>query len=136
MATSITPYAGHQFQTGSNDSESHGEMKSTTDTTGVSHAVSKTHSINIGANVGRGVTNTSGINNVITDSEGNTDSDSITNSEGDTVSNTTNKSKMEGSSDNAGIQAGVKILGGHYSHGWNRSTTEGTAKTIERKCCW
>lgn len=128
MATSITPYAGHQFQTGSNDSESHGEMKSTTDTTGVSHAISKTHSINIGANVGRGVTNTSGINNVITDSEGNTDSDSITNSEGDTVSDTTNESKMKGSNDNAG----VSLLGVNYSHGWNRSTTEGTAKTIAR----
>ena len=128
MATSITPYAGHQFQTGSNDSESHGEMKSTTDTTGVSHAVSKTHSINIGANVGRGVTNTTGINDVITDSEGYTDTDSITDTEGDTISDTTSRNDAEGSSDQVGVNA--RFI--NASHGWNRSTTTGTAKTLAK----
>ena len=52
MATAITPYASHQFQAGKNDSESNGEMNSVTDTTGVSHAISKTHSVNIGVNLG------------------------------------------------------------------------------------
>ena len=52
IATSITPYASHQFQIGKNDSEQKGEMKSSTDTKGISRAISKTHSINIGVNAG------------------------------------------------------------------------------------
>lgn len=131
MATSITPYAGHQFQTGINDSESNGEMKSTTDTTGVSHAISKTHSVNIGANVGRGITSTSGINNAVTDSSSDTDTDSISDTEGNSISDTTNESSQEGSSDTAGGGASF-IAHAEYSHGWNRSKTTGTAKTIAK----
>lgn len=60
MATAITPYASHQFQAGKNDSESNGEMNSVTDTTGVSHAISKTHSVNIGVNLGTSKSNNVG----------------------------------------------------------------------------
>lgn len=60
MATAITPYASHQFQIGNNESESTGEMKSVTDTTGISHAISKTHSVNIGINAGGSNTSTKG----------------------------------------------------------------------------
>lgn len=104
MATSITPYAGHQFQTGINDSESNGEMKSSTDTTGVSHAISKTHSINFGANAGRSSGTSSGTNSNISDSQSNTtsESDTFTNSE----------QESNGESENSGVTRSGTAIGG------------------------
>ena len=136
MATSITPYAGHQFQSGKNDSETNGEMKSATDTTGISHAVSKTHSVNIGANIGRGITNTGGINNAVTDSESDTKTESISDSEGITNSETESESSTKGHTDTGGGHVDVSggVIGGgvSYSHSYNRSKTVGTAETIAK----
>lgn len=70
MATSITPYASHQFQIGKNDSETQGEMKSCSNTTGISHAISKTHSINIGVNAGLSGALTNGSSHGVADADG------------------------------------------------------------------
>ena len=67
MATTITPFITHQFQTGINKSETNGEMKSATDTEGVSHAITKTHSVNVGVNASFSSSNTDGTS--ITNSE-------------------------------------------------------------------
>jgi len=52
MATAINPYLQYQFQMGSNETETHGEMESVSDTESISNSVFKTHSINIGVNGG------------------------------------------------------------------------------------
>lgn len=52
MATAIVPFLQYQFQMGKNDTETHGEMESISDTEGISNSVFKTQSINIGANGG------------------------------------------------------------------------------------
>ncbi len=52
MATAIVPFMGYQFQTGKNETNTKGEMKSMTHSEGVSHSISKTHSVNIGINGG------------------------------------------------------------------------------------
>lgn len=67
MATSIAPFETHQFRKGSSSSKTNGESSSLTDTTGVSHAISKTHSVNIGLNVGGSFGNQSGSNASHTD---------------------------------------------------------------------
>lgn len=119
MATAISPYSGHQFQTGKNDSESNGEMKSSTDTTGVSHAISKTHSINVGINVGRGMTTANGINESVTDSENDATTEGTTDTETNTENETegSNESETEGSN-----QSETK--------GSSTSSTEGSSDTI------
>ena len=48
IATSITPFASYQFQSGKNQTETKGEMESMTQTEGISHAITKTHSVNTG----------------------------------------------------------------------------------------
>lgn len=53
LATAITPFTGYQYQTGSNSTETTGEMESLSHSDGVSHAISKTHSVNIGVNGSR-----------------------------------------------------------------------------------
>ncbi|MEH7009217.1 DUF87 domain-containing protein [Neobacillus niacini] len=50
MATSIMPFSGYQFQSGTNKNEITGEMQSLSHTEGTSHSISKTHSINVGVN--------------------------------------------------------------------------------------
>lgn len=52
LATAITPYAGYQFQSGNNETNTRGEMQSLSHGTNVSHSISKTHSINVGVNGG------------------------------------------------------------------------------------
>lgn len=52
MATAIVPFLQYQFQMGTNDTETYGEMESISDTEGISNSVFKTQSINIGANGG------------------------------------------------------------------------------------
>lgn len=52
MATAIVPFLQYQFQCGISEIETHGEMKSISDTESISNSVFKTHSINIGANGG------------------------------------------------------------------------------------
>ncbi len=52
MATAITPFAGYQFQAGENATETEGEMESLSHSDGISHSVTKTHSINVGLNGG------------------------------------------------------------------------------------
>jgi hypothetical protein len=54
FATAITPFAGYQFQSGNSETDTKGEMESMTHTDGVSHAITKTHSVNVGINVGVG----------------------------------------------------------------------------------
>ena len=95
MATAITPYASHQFQIGKNDSESNGEMKSSTDTTGISHAISKTHSINVGINAGGGRTSAAGLNNAVTDSESDTLTEGKSDTEGSSIVDTTGFSESD-----------------------------------------
>jgi DNA helicase HerA-like ATPase len=53
IATAITPFAGYQFQSGKNQTDTKGEMESMTHTEGISHAVTKTHSVNVGINGSR-----------------------------------------------------------------------------------
>jgi DNA helicase HerA-like ATPase len=50
LATAITPFAGYQFQAGENETKTQGEMRSLANTEGISHAISKTKSINVGMN--------------------------------------------------------------------------------------
>lgn len=52
MATAIAPFLQYQFQSGINETETHGEMESISDTESVSNSIFKTQSINIGANGG------------------------------------------------------------------------------------
>lgn len=52
IATAITPFAGYQFQSGINDTKTTGEMESMSHSDGISHAISKTHSVNVGVNLG------------------------------------------------------------------------------------
>ena len=60
MATTMTPFITHQFQTGINKSETNGEMKSATDTEGISNAITKTHSVNVGVNASISSSSTTG----------------------------------------------------------------------------
>lgn len=50
MATAIAPFLQYQFQAGTSETKTQGEMESVSDTEGISNSVFKTHSINIGAN--------------------------------------------------------------------------------------
>lgn len=61
LATAIVPFAGYQFQTGSNSTETNGEMSSLSHSDSISHAVSKTHSVNVGINGSRFISATKGI---------------------------------------------------------------------------
>lgn len=61
LATAIAPFAGYQFQTGSNSTETEGEMSSLSHSEGISHAVSKTHSVNVGINGSRFSSVTNGV---------------------------------------------------------------------------
>lgn len=62
IATAITPFAGYQFQAGENNTETKGEMESLSHSEGISDAITKTHSVNIGVNggVSSAVTNARG----------------------------------------------------------------------------
>lgn len=53
IATAIHPFSAYQFQIGKNETETEGEMQSATDTRGISDAVTKTHSVNVGVNAGK-----------------------------------------------------------------------------------
>lgn len=61
LATAIAPFAGYQFQAGSNLTETNGEMSSLSHSDSISHAVSKTHSVNVGINGSRFSSATKGI---------------------------------------------------------------------------
>ncbi|MFI3253576.1 MAG: DUF87 domain-containing protein [Eubacteriales bacterium] len=52
MATAISPYVSYQFQLGENENKTEGEMSSLSNSTSISDAISKTHSVNLGINVG------------------------------------------------------------------------------------
>lgn len=53
IATAIHPFSSYQFQTGTNETVTKGEMQSATDTKGISKAVTKTHSFNVGVNASK-----------------------------------------------------------------------------------
>ncbi|MCL2192238.1 MAG: hypothetical protein FWB78_02440, partial [Treponema sp.] len=53
IATAITPFAGYQFQSGKNETDTKGEMESMSHSEGVSRSISKTHSVNVGVTGGR-----------------------------------------------------------------------------------
>ncbi len=50
IATAIFPFASYQFQTGTNETETHGEMSSIANTKSISDSVFKTHSVNVNIN--------------------------------------------------------------------------------------
>lgn len=50
IATAIHPFLEYQFQIGTNETETKGEMQSIADTESISNSIYKTHSINIGMN--------------------------------------------------------------------------------------
>lgn len=66
MATAIVPFLQYQFQSGINESETHGEMESISDTESISNSVFKTQSINIGANGGVSKSRSTSITDSIT----------------------------------------------------------------------
>lgn len=66
IATAIAPYLQYQFQSGINETETHGEMESISDTESISNSVFKTHSINIGANGGVSKSRSSSITEAVT----------------------------------------------------------------------
>ena len=57
IATALVPFMGYQFQQGANQTETHGEMHSLSNTEGISDSITKTHSVNVscGASAGAGV---------------------------------------------------------------------------------
>lgn len=57
IATALVPFMGYQFQQGTNQTETQGEMTSISNTKGISDSITKTHSVNIGvgASVGGSV---------------------------------------------------------------------------------
>lgn len=56
IATAIVPFLQYQFQAGKGKTDTQGEMKSVSDTQGISESIFKTHSVNVGMNgsIGRG----------------------------------------------------------------------------------
>lgn len=62
LASDIFPFQQHQFQTGENEAETHGEMTSLAHTESTSIAISKTHSVNVGINGSRFASNSAGAN--------------------------------------------------------------------------
>lgn len=70
IATAIAPYLQYQFQSGINETETHGEMESISDTESISNSVFKTHSINIGANGGVSRSRSNSISEAITNTIG------------------------------------------------------------------
>lgn len=47
IATAITPFASYQFQAGLSKTETQGEMDSLSHSEGISHSITKTHSVNV-----------------------------------------------------------------------------------------
>lgn len=70
IATAIEPYLQYQFQSGINETETHGEMESISDTESISNSVFKTHSINIGANGGVSKSRSNSVTEAITNTIG------------------------------------------------------------------
>lgn len=54
IATALVPFMGYQFQQGTNQTETQGEMTSISNTKGISDSITKTHSVNIGTGVSAG----------------------------------------------------------------------------------
>lgn len=52
LATAIAPFAGYQFQVGKNETKTQGEMRSISNTEGISESIFRTHSVNVGINGG------------------------------------------------------------------------------------
>lgn len=70
IATALAPYLQYQFQSGENETETRGEMKSISETESISNSVFKTHSINIGANGGVSNSRSSIITDAVTKAAG------------------------------------------------------------------
>lgn len=70
MATAIVPFLQYQFQMGSNETETHGEMESISNTESISNSIFKTHSINIGANGGVSNSRSLGISESVSNAVG------------------------------------------------------------------
>ena len=54
IATALAPFMGYQFQQGTNQTKTQGEMISISNTEGISNSITKTHSVNIGEGVSVG----------------------------------------------------------------------------------
>ena len=70
IATAIAPYLQYQFQSGINETETHGEMESISDTEGISNSLFKTHSVNIGVNGSVSNSRSIGVTNAVTKTVG------------------------------------------------------------------
>ena len=57
IATALAPFMGYQFQRGTNQAKTQGEMSSISNTEGISNSITKTHSANVsvGQTVGAGI---------------------------------------------------------------------------------
>jgi len=69
LATALTPYAGYQFQLGENKSVTEGEMESLSHSKGISHAISRTHSVSTGVNGSQFSSTTESLSNTQSDSK-------------------------------------------------------------------
>jgi hypothetical protein len=102
LATSITPYAGYQFQAGENAAEIEGEMESLAHSEGISHSINKTHSVKIGlgVNASAGTPGVGGVGGGLTGGYGYGWGTSDTTSSGNTKTKGTNHSTSRGTSKN------------------------------------
>lgn len=141
MATAIHPFLEYQFQSGSNETDTTGTMKSTANTKSVSDAASKTHSVNIGLNaamnigsslgvahmVGKAVTDTIGASAGVSGGIGlgkfNVGAHADVNGSrtvAESISDTTSATKSRGLT--VGVSAG-------YGYSWGSTHTDTTSNT-------
>ena len=85
LATAIAPFSGYQFQSGINETDTKGEMESLAHSDGISHAIAKTHSVNVGVNGGMFSSVTDAITNSIMRSVTNSIATTSTKTIGDAV---------------------------------------------------
>jgi len=61
LASAIVPFAGYQFQYAEGETETNGEMKAFSRSDGISHSITKTHSINTSLSLGKKMDETTNI---------------------------------------------------------------------------
>ncbi|MDU6340444.1 MAG: ATP-binding protein [Clostridium sp.] len=75
IATAIVPFLEYQFQIGTSETNTQGEMKSITNTESISESIFKTHSINIGVN--GSINSSRSISDTVSEAESKTKSTNI-----------------------------------------------------------
>lgn len=116
MATAIYPFLSYQFQTGTNEMESQGEMSSLANSESTADSVFKTHSIDIGLNANIGISQTEGVNKSI-NASGGINAFVVANI-GVNIAKSLAKTVMS----SLGISAG-------YGYSWGKSKTVSNGKT-------